>query len=317
MPGVRRTRDEPVPILELVIEHAPALPETIREVRSRSDLGISEIRRRIGTDEPVITVSTIVVARGLHDLCRRIQEQQEYFLNVHDALLRLGSSVRIRLRASKDAEAEEVDLTRARMLLDEELAGVREEARADDEWTEVRAARQRALQDLLGPTTDTVHHAVIPSALGGGADVLEFPRVVPGATYVTVDLTGPQSSRAADPVCKHELMICTRSQQDWAPDLLSELAARTDPVRVQRSGILDVSTSVPRGATLTAVVLVEPPVPLCEFHILGERYELLLCLGITTSELAFCYAGKQATLLDALRREGVYPYSDLWRHSVV
>jgi hypothetical protein len=45
-----------------------------------------------------------------------------------------------------------------------------------NEWEQMWETRKRALETLLGPTTDRVFHAAIPLDLGGSADVLEFPR---------------------------------------------------------------------------------------------------------------------------------------------
>lgn len=108
----------------------------------------------------------------------------------------------------------------------------------DPAWAAVWDARQCALSAILGPTTGRVLHAVIPLELGGSADVLEFPQHLPGATFVTADLTGPSSEQLESSLGQYELMICTRTHEGWAPNLISRLAKYTlDAVLVLCVGI--------------------------------------------------------------------------------
>lgn len=186
-----------------------------------------------------------------------------------------------------------------------------------DDWSGLWDAREQALRGLLGPTTDRVLHAVLPLEFGGQADVVEFPAFIPGATYVTCDLTGPQSSQLESSLGQYELMVCIRSREDWAPNLISRLAPYTFEAVLEPSETMDIASALPAGSTIAALLFTEPPLAKNEFHVLGHRCGLLLCLGITASELQASFAGKGASLLEALKRERVFPYTDLRRHSVM
>ena len=53
-----------------------------------------------------------------------------------------------------------------------------------------------------------------------------------------------------------------------------------------------------------------------QFEFLGQRYGLLLCIGITAEELAFKLANGSESLLALLKQRGVFPYTVLQRQSV-
>jgi hypothetical protein len=186
-----------------------------------------------------------------------------------------------------------------------------------DDWSGLWDARKHALQELLGPTTDRVFHAVTPLELGGQADVVEFPDFVSGATYVTCDLTGPQSSQLPSSLGQYELMICTRSGERWAPNLISRLAPYTFEAVLEPSETMDIGSALPKGSSIAALLFTEPPLARNEFQVLGHRCGLLLCLGITAAELQASLEGRGASLLEALKREGVFPFTDLQRASVL
>lgn len=44
---------------------------------------------------------------------------------------------------------------------------------------------------------------------------------------------------------------------------------------------------------------------------------LLLCVGITSDELELCRAGKREMVEKALKAAKVYPFTDLYRESVI
>src|SRR5215831_9713668 len=53
------------------------------------------------------------------------------------------------------------------------------------------------------------------------------------------------------------------------------------------------------------------------FEVLGRKAGLLLCMGITADELAACKEGRREEVEQALREQGVYPFTDLHRKSVL
>jgi hypothetical protein len=73
----------------------------------------------------------------------------------------------------------------------------------EDDWEEVSEERTAALATVLGPQDGMLFHSPHPFALGGNADVLAFYDHIPGAAYVTAELSGKPDSCYAD----YELMI--------------------------------------------------------------------------------------------------------------
>jgi hypothetical protein len=169
---------------------------------------------------------------------------------------------------------------------------------------------------VLGPPTDRVFHALVPLSLGGSADVLEFPAYLPGATYVTADLVG-DSGQPESSLGQYELMICTREREDWAPNLISGLARYTLESVLEPCETMDIGSALPTGSTIAALLFTEPDLTSNELLVGGQRCGLLLCLGITATELQACFDGRTSELLAALRSCGVFPYTDLQRASVV
>lgn len=54
----------------------------------------------------------------------------------------------------------------------------------------------------------------------------------------------------------------------------------------------------------------------CQAPTFGREFELRLCLGITKKELQFKMNYGSKELLEQLKRQGVYPYTDLERDAV-
>lgn len=186
---------------------------------------------------------------------------------------------------------------------------------APDEWTVLWEARERALERLLGPTTERVFHSLVPLPLGGGADVLEFPAFVSGSTYVTAELTGPPDQPESS-LGQYELMICTREPEDWAPNLLSRLAPYTPEAVIDPFETMDIGPALPAGSTIAAFLFTEPPLPENSFLVADQQCGLLLCVGITAAELALCHRGLSSSVLEALIAADVFPFTDLTRASV-
>ena len=186
---------------------------------------------------------------------------------------------------------------------------------ASSQWQLLWNERKLAFESALGPTTDRVFHALIPLHLGGSADVLEFPHHVPGSTYVTADLVG-ESGQPENTLGQYELMICTRSSEVWAPELISRLALYTLETIINPLDTMDIKPALPRHSTLAALLFTEPDVP-NEFRVQGNRCGLLLCIGITEPELWACQRGRKPAVLSALKTRSIFPYTDLRRKSVV
>ncbi len=185
----------------------------------------------------------------------------------------------------------------------------------DDEWQKIWDARSAALARVLGKPGEMVFHAPVPFQLGGFADVLPFPDYVPGATYVTAELTGEDVGQRPSSLGHYELMICVRRDLPKAADLVSKLARYTCDAEVEAGQTMDVGAYF-GDSTIRALVFTHPREEPVWFEFLGVRYGLLLCVGITAKELAFGRSQGTERLLALLREHGVYPYTTPDRPSV-
>lgn len=191
----------------------------------------------------------------------------------------------------------------------------------DDDWQRLRDARQTVLEGVFGPADDILLHSPVPFYLDGAADVLMFHKHNNGVVYVTADLIGDDRSRPNE-LGQYELMICTPGDSEWAPQLISNLARYTIDAVLAPNDTMDIGPALPPPTELTAFLYL----PYATVEVEGRHAAIMLCLGITASELAFIRkhddveilvdALKVETLVDALKAAGVYPMTDLTRSSV-
>jgi hypothetical protein len=179
---------------------------------------------------------------------------------------------------------------------------------AEDDWQEVWDARADALAQVLGMGHDSVFHAPHPFELGGQADVMAFFHHLPGAVYVTAELSGKPEACYAD----YELMICHRSPDDWGPNIISRLARYTQQAYIGAGETMDIDTATPPDSRIKAFIF-DTYSP---FTLFGHEFDLRLCLGITKPELEFKTQHGPDHLLALLKRHGVYPFTDLKRDSI-
>lgn len=185
----------------------------------------------------------------------------------------------------------------------------------NDEWQKIWDSRIAALTPILGKPADTVLHAVIPFHLGGAADVLPFPDFTPGITYVTAEMTGDDVGQRPTSLGNYELMICAKQELQKAGDLISNLARYTCEAELEPGETMDLGTFF-GDTTICALLFTHPREQAVPFEFLGQRYGLLLCIGITAEELAFKQAHGSESLLALLREHGVFPYTTPDRTSV-
>ncbi len=185
----------------------------------------------------------------------------------------------------------------------------------NDEWQKVWDARIAALEPILGKPADTVLHAIIPFYLGGAADVLSFPDFTPGVTYITAEMTGEDVGQRSNSLGNYELMICTRQDLQKAGDLISKLARYTCDAELEPGETMDIGRFF-GDSTIRGLLFTHPREQPVYFEFLGQRYSLLLCVGITAEELVFKQAHGSDSLLALLRQHGVFPYTTPGRPSV-
>jgi len=178
----------------------------------------------------------------------------------------------------------------------------------EDDWKEVWDARANALEKVFGPAHAQVFHAAHPFALGGQADVMAFLHHLKGVVYVTAELTGRPESCYAD----YELMICHRSPKDWGPNVISRLAPYTQQAYIGAGESMDIDSVTPAESRIKAFLFDTYG----QFSLFAQENELRLCIGITKTELQFRKLHGPERLLEELKRQSIYPFTDLERDSV-
>jgi hypothetical protein len=187
---------------------------------------------------------------------------------------------------------------------------------APDDWQAWWEARVAAIEGVLGKSTGVVGHAPIPFHLGAGAggaaDVIYFRNHVPGVVAVTAELIGCDE-QVPNQVGNYELMICQRDDAKWGAGLISRLAHYTLEAELNPGETMDIGPATPKGSTIAAFLFFDYG----RFEVRGRRAGLLLCVGVTADELQACREGQRAEVEAALKSAGVYPFTDLFRRSVL
>jgi hypothetical protein len=185
-----------------------------------------------------------------------------------------------------------------------------------DSWRVWWDARVAAIEGVLGNSEAVVGHAVIPfhlgADLGGAADVIYFRQHLPGIVAVTSELIGCDD-QVPNQLGNYELMICQRDDVQWGAGIISQLANYTLQAELKPGDTMDIGPATPEGSTIAAFLFNE----YARFEVRGRRAGLLLCVGITEDELEACRKRRHADVEAALKSTGVYPFTDLFRKSVL
>lgn len=179
---------------------------------------------------------------------------------------------------------------------------------SEGDWQTTWDFRRTALEHELGKAEDTIATSSVPIYMGGGADVLTFKNHVDGIAYVTAGLIG-SGSQVETELGEYELIMCFREANDWAASLLSHLAPYTFEAALNPGETMDIASAMPKKSTIAALLFV------CYRQFKVEEVEagLLLCIGITKSELAECRKKGADNVLAKLKKIGVFPFTDTHR----
>jgi suppressor of fused protein SUFU len=183
---------------------------------------------------------------------------------------------------------------------------------SDDEWKRMWDARKTALESVLGPAEETVLHAFVPFHLGGQADVLTFRKHIAGRVAATCELLG-EPSQKPNLQGTYELAIAHRDESEWGPNVISKLARYTCDAVLQPGQTMDIGPAVPPKSTISGFFFDD----FKRMKFKGTDAGLLLCIGLTEDELTACKQGKRQMVYDALVAQKVFPYTELFRASVL
>jgi hypothetical protein len=185
-----------------------------------------------------------------------------------------------------------------------------------DDWSELWDARVASLERVLGKSSDHVLHGVTPFffgfEMGGAADIIPFYKHVDGVVYVTAELIGCEKQKQ-NSMGNYELMICHRNEFDWGHDIIGRLAFYTLDAVIKLGDTMDIGSATPDEATVQALLFDN----YATFEVLGQPAGLMLCIGITEGELAHSRSEGSASLIQSLKAGNVYPFTDLYRASIV
>lgn len=185
-----------------------------------------------------------------------------------------------------------------------------------DDWTLWWDARLAALESILGKSHDTVGHGTIPfhlgADLGGTADIVYFHNHVDGIVSATAELIG-NADQIPNSMGNYELVICSREHDDWGENIIGQLAHYTLETALEPGQTMDIGTAVPDGSTISAFLFCDYG----RFTVREQNAGLILCIGITANELKECQTGGGEYVERLLKSNGVFPFTDLHRRSVI
>lgn len=186
----------------------------------------------------------------------------------------------------------------------------------DDDWTLWWDARLAALESILGKSHDIVGHGTIPFSLGadlgGTADIVYFHNHVEGILSVTAELIG-NPDEIPNSMGNYELAICARDDDDWGPNIIGQLAHYTLETPLEPGQTMDIGPATPEGSTIVAFLFCDYG----RFVVRDQNAGIILCVGITSSELEACRKGESKRIEMLLKSLGVFPFTDLQREGVV
>ncbi|MBI1783369.1 MAG: suppressor of fused domain protein [Sphingobacteriales bacterium] len=174
---------------------------------------------------------------------------------------------------------------------------------------------QEKLKGILGEPDDTVFHSVVPFDFGwdagGGADVYIYKNHIDGVVYITGDLVGQQQQKSD--AGNYELMICHRTDTEWGPDLISNLAFYTLDASLNSGETMDLGGNfILEDSKITALIFDK----YSDFKIDNVDYGLMLLIGITEDELSWKNENGGAALIEKLKEHKIYPFTDINRESI-
>jgi hypothetical protein len=202
---------------------------------------------------------------------------------------------------------------------------------ADDdvaqEWYE---RKSRLMEISLGKEHDMVMHAMIPYSIGGGLDLYYYPNGVPGTAIATKELSEAPNEGSSNRVYRsYELVMFTKHPLD--------LDAAKDETTDFGRAHMNINTILNYIAPYSAQATLNPN-ETCEFpgdmprvggkclifdgyasqsDDVAEDFGLLAVIEVFRSEMDYARENGGAALIELLKSEGHYPYSDLDREPVV
>ena len=178
-------------------------------------------------------------------------------------------------------------------------------------WEELWDVRIQGLEKAFGPYDDSVLHGTIPfhvgQDLGGSPDVVMFSKYTDGKLYVTADLIG--SEQTPNSFGNYELAIVHKGDEDWGVNVICQLAYYTLENPIDNGETMDIGSATPDGSSIEAFLFRR----IAEFDVLGNKSNVICCIGITGPELKYSRNKGSAALIKKLGNN--FLVTDLYRES--
>ena len=200
-----------------------------------------------------------------------------------------------------------------------------ENDQASEQWYDEKSAR---MESILGKEHDMVMHSMIPYSLGGGLDLYYYPNGVEGTAIATKELCEfPGQGASNDWYDNYELVMFTKLPID-----LEQAEDESTPfgsMHGRMNMILNCMARYSEEATLNPGETCEFPEEMEEIGgrcLIFDAYDdeadethfgMLVIIEVFRSEMEYAHENGSQSLLDLLKEEGHYPYSDMEREPVV
>lgn len=200
----------------------------------------------------------------------------------------------------------------------------------EEKWTHHCAAKEAAMERMLGEIHGFVGHAVIPFRVGGAVDMYYFPNGIPGTGFATMELVQPDGSGPRNRVGTYELVAFTRYSMPPLEDKSDDHPFNRMERRIRGTftaiGLYSHDAVLNPGDTCEVpgkegepnkyLIFDEYAPDGKSFEIDGTKHCLLLCLEVFRSEMQYAMEHGGAAVVKRLKDEHHYPYSDLEREPV-
>jgi len=173
---------------------------------------------------------------------------------------------------------------------------------------------QENIEKVLGRAEENVLHSSVPFKMGynmgGRSDIYLFKSHINGIAYVTGDLIGLKQKNSD--AGNYEFVICQKTEQEWGPNLISNLSYYTLESSINSGETMSIGTYAMSENTIKAIVFNK----YASFKIGLKKYGLMLVLGITEDELEWAKKNSGEKLIERLKEKNIYPITELKRKSI-
>ena len=183
----------------------------------------------------------------------------------------------------------------------------------EDSWEAFWDARITGMEQSFGAHDETVLHGATPfdlgQDLGGTPDVVTFSKYTDGKLYVTADLIGTE--QVPNSAGNYELAVVHKGDESWGVNIICQLAYYTLENPIDDGETMDIGSATPQGSTIEAFLFRR----IAEFNVQDIKANVICCIGITGSELAYKQKNGSAALIEKLGND--FLLTDLYRASKI